>query len=135
MTKNLSEIKKEVENMKDNLGIPVEPHIKDLVIGLRKFNIETISSCEGHDDKNKLKYPWVDMNPSEAPKVIKIIAWYNMKVLTGKIQGISWVILPRNILRLMPTNRNLSLKELQKGAVMLGKKIQESKLKNKFVIN
>lgn len=129
MIKDLSEIKKEVENMKDNLGIPVEPHIKDLVIGLRKFSIETISSCEGHDDENKLKYPWVDMNLSEASRVIKIIAWYNMKVLTGKIQGISWVILPRNILRLIPTNRMLSLEELQKGAVMLGKKIQKLKLK------
>ncbi len=128
MIKDLSEIKKEVEDMKDMLGISVEPHIKDLVIGLRKLNIKTISSCEGHDDENKLKYPWVTIDISEALSIIKIIAWYNMKVLTGEMEGISWVILPRNILRLMPTNRKLSLEELQKGAVMLGKKFQEIKL-------
>ncbi len=126
----LSKIKNEVEDMKDMIGTPVEPHIKDLVIGLRKFNIETISSCEGHDDENEWKYPWVTISISEeVSRIIKIISWYNMKVLTGEIKGISWVIFPKNVLKLMPTNKTLPLKKLQRGAVMFGKKLQETKFK------
>ena len=125
--KNLAEIKKEVEDIKDRLGKPIEPGIKDLVIGLKRWGIETEMSCEGHEDG--LKYPWVDVSLGSIRNLIKILGiwWEGKEKRVPACNQPKWLIKAfAGMVRIFPENkRTRSLKEMQKDAKSFGKFLQE----------
>ncbi|BCX15756.1 MAG: hypothetical protein KatS3mg097_648 [Candidatus Parcubacteria bacterium] len=54
------EERNEVNKIVDRLGNPIDEGIKETVIALRIFGLETTGSCEGHLERG-LPYPWVDI--------------------------------------------------------------------------
>ena len=78
--KSLDKIKKEVDGMKDKLGKSVDTGIRDLVIGLRRWGINTSQSCEGHEDEGH-PYPWVSIPYNQAEEISKLVGWQNRPVL------------------------------------------------------
>ena len=125
---NLKQIRAKVKLIKDKLGKPIEKGIKELVIGLHHCGIETESSCEGHTNRG-LPYPWVDIPYGFAEKLAKIIGWQNRpKLPNGKKNKNTWVIKPTVGLALMPENKNLPLKQLQKNAGEFGVFLQNRPL-------
>jgi hypothetical protein len=126
--KSLRRIIEEVEGAKDKLGTLIDPKIKDLVIGLMFLEIQTIQSCQGHSGYGHgLPYPWVDINPKSAGKLLRIVYWYNIRAYqknkdTNK--AVTWILLPRATIRLRPERKDFSLEELQEGAIDFGIKLQ-----------
>jgi len=58
---SLSQVKKEVDQLVDRLGYPIDNGIKRVVAVLRLVGFHTTASCEGHICSG-LPYPWVDIN-------------------------------------------------------------------------
>lgn len=58
--------REEVEQVTDRLGFPIEPRIKETVIGLNLFEINTTQSCEGHPDRG-MGAPWVEIATPNEP--------------------------------------------------------------------
>ncbi len=56
--KRWSEIKQEVDRVKDRLGTPVDEGIKESVVALKANGFGTTGSCEGHLDSGR-GYPWI----------------------------------------------------------------------------
>ena len=65
-TNKLHKIKKEVDLIKDKLGMPVDELIKQAVIALRLWDFPTSGSCQGHNTITEYYkpsiYPWVDID-------------------------------------------------------------------------
>ena len=125
--KKLEEIKKEVELIVDKLGHPIDPGIKELVIGLKFHGIETEQSCKGHNDWG-FSYPWVSVPYSFAEKIARLVSWQNRpKLPNGKDNTNIWVIRPGASLRIMPEKKDLPLKKLQEQAEEFGLFLQSIK--------
>lgn len=100
-------------------------HVRDLVMGLWRWEIKTEMSCEGHLDHGA-PFPWVDVPYSEAEHLARVVSWQNRLILPdGSENKNTWVIRPRASLRLMPENRNRSLEEMREDAIEFGKFLQE----------
>ena len=123
-TRSLREVIDEVEAIRDKLGKPIDPAIKSLVIGLRRWGIKTKQSCEGHRDCD-IPYPWIEVPINQAEDVAKLVAWQNRPILPDKQENRStWVLKPSSSLRLMPENRNRPLEEMQADAIEFGSFLQ-----------
>jgi len=126
--RNLEEVRKEVERIRDKMGMPIDPKIKELVIGLRRWRIETLGSCEGHLEEG-LPYPWVDIDPKDILRVAKIIAhwWSGKENLHPATDQPRWVIKPfAGIIRIIPEDKkSRSLQEMQKDAIAFGRYLQQ----------
>lgn len=61
------EKQKEIDNMSDRLGMPIDKNIKAVVIGLNVHNLPTTASCEGHIDWG-MNAPWVEIAASNEPE-------------------------------------------------------------------
>ncbi len=59
-----AEIAREVDELADKLGHPIDAGIRDAVIGLLAHELPTNQSCEGHDDRGEA-LPWVSIESSE----------------------------------------------------------------------
>ncbi len=118
--RNLEEVRKEVEKIRDNFGKPVEGKIKPLVIGLRRWGIKTRQSCEGHLSR-ALSYPWVSISKRQVSRVVKIMGRHNgLRLPDGKKNRNIWVLRPGGVLRLMPEEKNRDLEGMQKDAIERG---------------
>ena len=118
--KNLKQIKKEVDLIRDRLGKPVEEGIKELVIGFYCCGIPIESSCEGHDNEG-LPYPYIKTLYCFAEKLATVVSWQNRpKLPDGSDNKNTWVIKPTANLTLIPENKNLPLEELQENAREFG---------------
>jgi hypothetical protein len=111
--------------------VELEPSIAPLVIGLRRLDLETIESCEGHLNKKYLYYPWVRIGENsfygegvftEDIFFIEIIVKKWNKLQKKKEKGILWEIswYSSKIMELRPINRKLPLPELQAAAKEFG---------------
>lgn len=60
MSRTYNEVKQEVEQIRDGLGMPIDDGVKQVVIALRLWNFPTSASCEGHLDRGA-PYPWVEI--------------------------------------------------------------------------
>ena len=57
---------REVDELADSLGMPVDEGIKPLVVALRVWHFPTDGSCEGHlPPRESLQYPWGDIYAPE----------------------------------------------------------------------
>ncbi|MFQ6084458.1 MAG: hypothetical protein ACE5WD_14030 [Candidatus Aminicenantia bacterium] len=118
--RDLEKIRREVKLIRDELGMPVDEAIKELVIGLHCCGIKTLSSCGGHLDRG-LPYPWVRVPYEFAEKLARVVAWQNRPRLPdGSSNKNTWVIKPKANLTLMPEDKSLSLKQLQRYATEFG---------------
>ncbi len=63
-----NEIRRQVDTITDRLGMPVDEEIKEVVVGLRANGINTVSSCGGHTDGDRLAFPWVCCAASDQPE-------------------------------------------------------------------
>jgi hypothetical protein len=66
----ISEIRAKVDQILDNAGKPIEPGIKETIVGLMANNIVTYQSCEGHMDRGA-PYPWVWVGEEEPEGVME----------------------------------------------------------------
>jgi len=57
---------REIEAVTDRLGFPIEPGIKDVVVGLNLLGLNTTQSCEGHPDRG-MGAPWVEVAAPDEP--------------------------------------------------------------------
>ena len=125
--KKLEQVKKEVENIKDSLGKPIDPKIKDLIVGLRRWDIETLMSCEGHEDG--LKYPWVDVDLGSIEKLARIISiwWKDKGDNVPASDQPRWLMkVFAGMVRIIPENKDTrTLQEMQEDAENFGKFLQE----------
>ena len=135
--RNLGEVRREVENMRDAIGQPVEEKIKPLVIGLRRWGIDTDSSCQGHLIHG-FRYPWVDIpyedffEDSEQIRSQRVQARRTQELMKAwQIKSknswiLDWIFRPHGFLRLMPQNRSRwKLRKMQKDVIEFGKFLQE----------
>lgn len=60
----VEEAYKRVNEITDNLGMPIDERIKNTLVGLLINNIETTGSCEGHK-KDGEQFPWIDIETPE----------------------------------------------------------------------
>ena len=67
--KKWEEIKKYVEQITDDNGMPIEKGILETVIALKASGIETAQSCEGHIeiDEGRRPWPWVIVEAPNKP--------------------------------------------------------------------
>ncbi|OIO47065.1 MAG: hypothetical protein AUJ31_00515 [Parcubacteria group bacterium CG1_02_39_15] len=127
--RDLEEVKREVEEIRDESGKRVDEKIKPLVIGLRRWGINTEFSCQGHrrSKSEVLSFPSVEISPKDYKKVKKLISAFG---------GNSWILkkerwstkegIPKITLRLVPRNKNgRKLIRMQKDAIEFGKFLQE----------
>lgn len=129
--RNLQEVRKEVEAMRDTKGEPVEKKIKDLVIGLRRWGIKTEASCQGHFFHG-FPFPWIDVSWESLEELAHLVGlhWWNLSE-GGKREPASgkpsWVIKPiGTFLRIIPENKGRwKLRKLQKEAIGFGKFLQD----------
>lgn len=129
-TRDLKRVRREVEKMRSGEGTPVDEKIKSLVIGLRRWDVQTENSCEGHLSYGcGLPYPWVDVAMEDAQKAVMAVRGYNIGKLQeeGTTRANLWIIKPyAGFLRIMPDNaKDQSLKEMQEDAIRFGKFLQE----------
>jgi len=61
--KRLEEIRKEVNEIADKKGRPIEEGIKETVVMFNAFDIKTWQSCEGHAEEDERSAPWVMFQP------------------------------------------------------------------------
>lgn len=125
--RNLTEVIKEVETIKDSLGKSIEPAVRDLVIGLRRWGIETEMSCEGHEDG--IKYPWIDVSLKSVQQLVKLLGiWWKEKEnnIPASDQP-KWLIKSfAGMIRIFPEDKEIrSLQEMQEDAKNFGKFLQE----------
>ncbi|MDO8470578.1 MAG: hypothetical protein Q7S63_01215 [bacterium] len=124
----LEEAVREVEDLDDSLpsGDKIDEGIKSLIIGLRRWGIETQASCEG--DKASLPYPYVDVNESCLPLLVEAIRLYY--AANSKGRGVwdphyQWVIRPFfGMVRMQPQDISRLLTELQQEAREFGEFLQ-----------
>lgn len=64
MKRIYEDVAREVESLKDDLGLPIDDGIKKIVIALRLWGFPTDASCEGHLSDG-LPYPWVEIYAPE----------------------------------------------------------------------
>jgi len=83
-TRDLEEVRREVEEIKDESG-KVDKKIKPLVIGLRRWGVNTEFSCQGHrrSKSEALSFPSVIISPKDYRKVKKLISAFG---------GNSWIL-------------------------------------------
>jgi len=62
------DISRQVDNLTDTLGLPVDTKIKQVVVGLNSLGIYTYSSCEGHCDIDHISFPYVGSQMPSRPK-------------------------------------------------------------------
>lgn len=125
--RDLEEIRKEVEAIRDSKGEPVDEKIKDLVTGLRRWGIGTESSCEGHLDHG-LPYPWIDIPRGNLEDVSRILGvwWSGKDKQLPAENNPRWVIRIAGTIRLIPENKDAaSLQVLQEEAIAFGKFLQQ----------
>lgn len=61
------DILKKVKSMKDKLGTPIDSNIFNLVYALNIHGFKTLSSCEGHINKNNISfYPYVTIGEKKS---------------------------------------------------------------------
>jgi len=65
--KKWDKIKNEIENSADSLGLEIDEGIKNPVIALNAFEINTAQSCEGHLDSGK-SAPWIRIEAPNEPE-------------------------------------------------------------------
>lgn len=63
-----NDIKNRVDQITDRLGMPVDDNIKDVVIGLNANGINTVASCGGHLDSDRLAFPWIGCAAANQPQ-------------------------------------------------------------------
>ena len=125
--RNLEEVMKEVEEIERKRKRRIDPKIKPLVRGLRRWGINTTMSCQGHYEK--FPFPWVSIALKDVDKLLKICGWYNLQ---NKPKGndIRWVIFPMTFpsgevsIRLVPRGKE-PLEKLQESAIEFGKCLQK----------
>ncbi len=123
--RNLKEVIKEVKQISDSQETPIEKGIIDLVIGLRRWGIRTIQSCEGHKDDER-SYPWVWVPISQARRVCRLVTWQNRpKLSKTKKNRNFWILRPGCSLLLIPENRNRSLGKMRQEAKEFGLFLQK----------
>ena len=117
-----------VDQITDNLGEPVDGHIKPLVIGLMMRGIETCFSCEGHLDHGD-PYPWVHVTVGKNILLLMtLVARQNRPVLSsGAPNKNQWVLKPvlEDTLAIIPQNINRSLSDMQNDAKEFGVFLQQ----------
>ena len=117
-----------MEDIRDRLGMPIDPGIKELVVGLCCWKIETTGSCEGHQDRG-LPYPWIGVRCTSLAKLEEAISCHQRSSKSKDkirltIEGLG--ILAKRSLRLVPRDRGLPLAESQAGARVFGKFLQKN---------
>jgi len=118
---------KEVELMEIRKKRRIDPKIRALVIGLRRWGINTVMSCQGHD--RGFPFPWIDISSKDTDKLLVICGWYNV-LKRPFLETIKWVILPMTFpsgkisIRLLPKGEE-SLEKLQESAIEFGKFLQK----------
>lgn len=125
--RDLTQVRAEVEQIKDRLGKEIDAKIRDLVIGLRRWGINTLGSCEGHQDA--LPYPWVDIDPKDIQKAAIILShWWPGRDENRPAADVPrWVLKPfAGIVRIIPEDKHSrKLEEMQEEAMRFGKWLQE----------
>jgi hypothetical protein len=96
----------------------LDPVIRNLVIGLRRWGIRTTMSCQGHLNEG-LPYPWVTFLFPDIGKLARLIASWNYG--RGREAEIKWVIRPAAVeAYLLPEEKEKPLTVLQEEAEKLG---------------
>lgn len=62
------DVRTQVDHLTDRLGMPVDQDIKSVVVGLNVNGINTVSSCGGHIDSDRLAFPWIGCAASSQPQ-------------------------------------------------------------------
>lgn len=129
--RNLKEVRKEVESMNDTRNIGVDGKIKDLVIGLRRWGIETTASCQGHPFPFwSPSYPWINVAPESLEDLVYLIGWWNNppdgRGSPTVVKSI-WGIIPAGtFLRIVPEGQRWwKLRRFQKEAMEFGRFLQQ----------
>lgn len=126
-TRKLSEVRAEVEKIVDKKGLGIDPGIKDLVIGLRKFGVETEASCEGHRNWGE-PFPWVDIPFKDVKKTSLLLNRWFAKRWYAQRKKHDWIFNPYGDrwFRLEPYSKG-NLEKMQASAKELGKFLQRIK--------
>jgi len=127
-TRDLEEVRREVEEIRDESG-KVDAKIKPLVIGLRRWGVNTEFSCQGHkrSKTEALLFPSVTISLKDYRKVKKLISAFG---------GNSWILKKENWvnekgaqfsqMKLLPKNKDhRKLVRMQKDAIEFGEFLQE----------
>lgn len=59
------EIKREIDQIEDCLGKPIDEGIKETVVMFKAFELKTSGSCEGHFEEERIQAPYVEIYPTE----------------------------------------------------------------------
>jgi len=85
--KSLSVVRNYVNKIRDIDNHPIESGIKDLVIGLRRWGIDTIGSCQGH--LSGRHSPYIDVRYKDLKKASMLLWSWNDPNNKNK-----WVLCP-----------------------------------------
>ena len=105
--RDIDEVKQEVDAIQND-GKSIDKKIKNLVIGLRRWGINTDNSCEGHLLEGLglvggLGFPWVDFPIEQARDVALLLLDYNFE---HPIKS-TWVLKPYGgFMRLQPEHHH-----------------------------
>jgi len=131
--RDLSEVKKQLDEEGDyevsdgEKGPPIEEKIRPLLEGLNVWQIRTILSCEGHQDRGH-GHPWVTIEWKDIGKVARVILeWnYGTKKKIDDPTEIVWIIDPRACPMIRPSLKHKQpLKALQEDAVRFGNYLKD----------
>jgi len=128
-TRDLEEVRREVEEIRDESGKKVDEKIKPLVIGLRRWGVNTEFSCQGHrrSKSEALSFPSVIISPKDYRKVRKLISAFGKNSWILKKE--SWVNekgAQFSQMKLLPRNKDhRKLVRMQKDAIEFSKFLQE----------
>lgn len=127
----LDEVRREVAAAKDRLGMSVDKGIRNLVVGLRAWGVDTDASCEGHRNHGA-PFPWVDVPRRHTRRLLLLVSLWNSVAPADERRGKAkwrereWVILPiSSLIRLVPGDRGRPLKEMQRRAGGFGCFLQD----------
>lgn len=67
--------KDNVDQVVDGIGMPIDEHIKGIVVWFNEHRFETKASCEGHQDHG-LPYPWLDFDAQGRHLKHQLIGFY-----------------------------------------------------------
>ncbi|MFH1129559.1 MAG: hypothetical protein V1686_02380 [Patescibacteria group bacterium] len=61
----IKDIERQVDEIADKLGMPIDKEIKDAVVALNVWGIPTSQSCEGHLQEKGASFPWIEVYAPE----------------------------------------------------------------------
>jgi hypothetical protein len=111
-----------IDDVVDKLGKGIDENVKGAVWHLNRLGVQTISSCEGHQNQEHFSHFWIDFYEKDYDKALNIIYDFNktnFNVCINRLAYYDHIHEKMMCCRLMPIQREDNYKSYEKNKELL----------------